>query len=64
MSLLGHSGDKIKGATIGSSKTEGTTYVSLKAILKKPMDWRYQQIRDASSIFAFLNVDQCNDQDQ
>ena len=36
MSLLGHSGDKIKGATIGSAKTEGTTRVSLKAILKKP----------------------------
>ena len=36
MSLLGHSGDKIKCATIGSTKTEGTTHVSLKAILKKP----------------------------
>ena len=36
MSLLGHSEDKIKGVTIGSAKTEGTTRVSLKAILKKP----------------------------
>ena len=36
MSLLGHSGDKIKGATIGSANIEGTTCVSLKAILDKP----------------------------
>ena len=64
MSLLGHSGDKIKGATIGSSKREGTTRVSLNDILKKPKNQRYQQIRDAPSIFAFQNVDKCNDQDQ
>ena len=36
ISLLGHSEDKIKGATIGSTKTEGTTRVYFKAILKKP----------------------------
>ena len=36
MSLLGNYGDKIKGATIVSAKTEGTTRVYLKAIFKKP----------------------------
>ena len=64
MSILGYSGDKIKGATIGYTKIEGTTCVSLKAILNKPNNWRYQQIRNAPSIFAFWNVDQCNDQDK
>ena len=53
MSLLGHSRYKIKGATIESVKTEGTTRVSLKAILKKPKNQRYQHIRDAPSIFDF-----------
>ena len=64
MSLLGHSGDKIKGATIGSANIEGTTCVSLKAILDKPKNWRYQQIRYAPSIFDFWNFDLCNDQDK
>ena len=34
MSLLGHSRDKIKGATIGSAKIEEMTRVSLKAVIK------------------------------
>ena len=36
MSLLGHSGDKIKGTTIGYAKKEGTTCVSPKVILENP----------------------------